>query len=286
MSVYRDYDLPALEVQYDIEATVDNLDDYLTRYRAMSDQVVELAGGQLDLFYGPAPLHALDAFPAPAKGAPILVYIHGGYWVQGDKAGARFPARCFNRAGAVWVPINYRLAPEASLDEMVSDVRHAISFIHQNAARMGGDAQRIFVAGSSAGGQLTGMLLAGGWQAALNVPDDVIKGACAISGLFDLEPLMLTSQKSYLQLDRAAVARNSPINHLPPPGSRLVVAWGGQETAEFARQSKAYAQACSHIALNLETVYLAEQNHFSMMGELARPDSSLTGAILRLMGLG
>ncbi len=285
MSVYRDYDLDALEAEYDIEATVDSLEAYTSRYEAMSAQVVEQSRPQLDLLYGPEPLQALDAFPAKSAAAPILVYIHGGYWIRGDKAAGLFPAACFNAAGAVWVAINYRLAPDVHLDDIVSDVRHAISFIYQNARRIGGDPDRLYIAGSSAGGHLTGMLLAEGWQKAHNVPANVIKGACAISGLHDLEPFLLTSQKTYLKLDRPAVLRNSPIRNLGPAGSTLLVAWGGRETAEFQRQSKAYAEACVEAGLNLETIFMAEQNHFSMTGELADPDSPLTSAILRLMRL-
>ncbi|MDP6173712.1 MAG: alpha/beta hydrolase [Rhodospirillales bacterium] len=286
MSVYREFDLEELEVQYDIEASVDSLETYQLRYQGMSEKVVQEIGGQLDVSYGPDPLQCMDIFPASEAGSPICVFIHGGYWIRGDKGGTRFPAATFNEAGATWITINYRLARDMNLDEIISDVRQAISYIYMNAAEMNGGGERIFIAGSSAGGHLTGMLAAPGWQADHDLPDDVIKGATAISGLHDLEPFLYASQKSYLKLDADAVRRNSPIHNLPREGIPLGVVWGGKETDEFQRQSKAYAEACADAGIRLKTLFMAEQDHFSMNGELANPQSPLTRAILGVMDLG
>ena len=230
--------------------------------------------------------HRLDLYtPKSTKPAPVLMFIHGGGWQMGDRWQYALVGRRMAERGIACAVISYRLSPGVKHPEHIRDCARAFAWLYRNVGKYGGDPERMFVSGHSAGGHLTGMLLAEGWQKAHNVPANVIKGACAISGLHDLEPFLLTSQKTYLKLDRPAVLRNSPIRNLGPAGSTLLVAWGGRETAEFQRQSKAYAEACVEAGLNLETIFMAEQNHFSMTGELADPDSPLTSAILRLMRL-
>lgn len=285
MTVYRGFERDELEAQYDVVATVPSLEAYLTHYQVLSDATVSKIGGTLDIAYGDDPLQTLDWFSAESGGAPMLVYLHGGYWTVGDKAGCRFPAEVFTAAGVAWAPVNYRLAPSVSLDDIVADTRHAIAWLYHNAASLGADPDRLYVCGSSAGGQLASMLLAQGWQAACSVPADVIKGVCTISGIHDLEPLLHISHQQYLQLDLSAVRRNSPIHNLPPETTPLIVSWGGMETPEFERQSKDYAAACSSAGLTVETLYLKQHNHFSLADELGRQDSSLTRLILDMMAL-
>ena len=173
MSIYQGYDLGDLEVQYDIAGTIESLEVYHAEYGGLSAKVVERLGGKLDISFGDDPLQSLDAFPAANPGAPILMFIHGGYWVAGDKAGYRFPADTFHDAGAVWTPINYRLAPAVSLDDIVHDVRSAVAWVYNHATEIGGDASQLYVFGHSAGGHLTAMTLASGWQNDYGLPDDV-----------------------------------------------------------------------------------------------------------------
>ena len=285
MTVYREFDLDALEVQYNIVGTIDSLDLYQAKYGGLSAKVVERLGGSLNIAYGADPLQRLDAFPAASSGAPILIYIHGGYWAAGDKAGYRFPAATFHDAGAVWVPINYRLAPDVSLDDIVDDVRSAVAWVYNNAGALGGDREQIYVFGHSAGGHLAAMTLATGWQGDYGIPSDTIKGGAPCSGLHDLNPFLHTSQKDYLKLDAAGVARLSPMQNLPPAGTPMVMAWGGKETPEFIRQSEDYAAACRAGGAAVTTHPFPDHNHFSLAGELTDPKSPLTASLIKMMGL-
>ena len=286
MTGYQGYDLDDLEVQYNIVGTIENLDVYQTQYGGLSAKTVERLGGKLDLAYGDDPLQTLDAFAAVNPGAPILMFIHGGYWAAGDKAGYRFPADTFFDAGAVWVPINYRLAPAASLDEIVDDVRRAVAWVYGHAAEIGGDAEQLYVFGHSAGGHLAAMTLASGWQGEYGLPDDVVKGGAPCSGLHDLNPFLHTSQKDYLNLDEDGVLRLSPMQNLPRARLPMVMAWGGKETAEFMRQSEDYAAACRAAGAEVTTHPYPDHNHFSLASELTDPDSPLTSSLLKMMGLG
>jgi len=284
MAIYGDYDLDALERQYDIEATVADLGTLLAGYDAWSEKVLAELAPHRDLAYGPDPLQRLDIVPAATPDSPIMVYIHGGYWKRGDKAGRAFAARPFHDNGIIWASLNYRLAPAVGLDDIVADTRAAIAWIHANAARFGGDRDRIYLSGSSAGGHLAGMALAPGWHGDHGLPADVIKGCTAMSGLYDLRPFLHTSQRDYLHLDQQSALRNSPLEHLPAITGPILIAWGGKETDEFERQSKAYAAACAAKGLTVETMCLVEQNHFSLMGEMGSAESQLTQAMLRMVG--
>jgi arylformamidase len=286
MSAYQNLSRDELDREYDIEATVPDLAGLLDGFQARADKVKSEIPGQLDLAYGPDPLQALDAFSGDLAGAPILVFIHGGYWKGGDKGGRSFPAPLFNRNGIVWAPINYRLAPAATLDEIEDDARSALGWVYRNAETIGGDPERIYVAGTSAGGHLTGMLLAPGWHDAYDMPDNVVKGACAMSGLFDLSPFLHTSGHGYLGLDEASAARNSPIRHLPETGCPILIAWAGKETSEFRRQSADFADACRAAGCRAETLFLEDQDHFSLTGELAHAESPLARAVIGMIKAG
>ncbi len=278
------YSAGELERQYDVTIGVDDVEAIQQGYREASDAVAAAGRGRLDLAYGPDPLQRLDLFPAGGSApAPLMVYIHGGYWVGGDKIGRRFPAPVYAAAGIAWAAINYRLAPGCTMDEIVADMRGALAWLHRHAADHGIDPDRIHVAGSSAGGHLTGMALAPGWHAAYGVPEDLVKGACPMSGLFDLAPMRITSHRESLAMDAETAARNSPVLHPPAAPLPVVVAWGARESAEFRRQSEDYAAALE--AAGCEVVLLAAggHDHFSIMGDMARPDTPLGSAMLGLV---
>ncbi len=286
MSVYRDFDQETLDREYRIRDSVplDEFEDAIERYGTVSAEMRDSQEVLIDQPYGPSPDEIMDIFPA-GDAAPVFVFIHGGYWRMLSHKESSFMAETFTSAGVAVAAVNYGLAPATPLDEIVRQCRAAIAWLHGNAAGFGGDAQRIHVAGSSAGGHLVGMVLAGGWHDAFGVPDDVIKSACALSGIHDLEPIRLAETNAWLDLDDAAVARNSPIRHLPARGCPLVVSYGGSETAEFKRQSDDYAAAwrakgfpCRHVAMDA-------CNHFDLALELCDRESELTRAVFERIGV-
>lgn len=288
-ALYQGYDLPALDRQYDIEATNPDYPAVLERYVSLSADAASRCDCLFDQAYGAAPRNRIDIYrPKNARRArrlPVMLYFHGGYWRAGDKAGRGFPAPVFTQAGAIWAPVNYRLAPDATMDDIVDDARAAVAWVYRNAPAIGADRDRLYVSGGSAGGHLTAMVLASGWLSAYGLPDTLIKGAAAASGLFDLTPFLHTSQGKSLKLDDEAASRNSPIRHIPENGPPLVVAWGGKETEEFERQSKAYAAAYQDAGGHVTRLYLKEEDHFTLMGQMSLKDSPLTQAKLTLMGL-
>lgn len=280
MTVYRQYDRAGLDAQYFLRGRVTDFQAYFDRYRARSDQAKATFASRLDVAFGESDAERLDLFMTKDHGVPVHVFIHGGYWQAMDKADFSFVAFGFVPQNVATVVINYALAPAADMDEILRQSRAALAWVWRNAARFGGDPNRIHVSGHSAGGHLTAMLALTDWPAFdKGLPRDLIKSGLAISGLFDLEPIRLCYLNDKLGLDAAAAERNSP-QHLanagtpiaPPP---LVLAVGGKETDEFHRQQSAFAIAARAQDWPVQDHTIADHHHFSIMELLAEPHSAL-----------
>lgn len=273
------------DVQYNARASVENYDRYPRMYRELSDRAHASLSCHKDAAYGPGPGDRLDIFPAANPGAPVLLFIHGGYWRALSKADSAFMAPALTAAGACVVVLDYDLAPAVTLDHIVDQTRRAMAWLYHNIARFGGDPQRLYASGSSAGGHLVGMLLAGGWHAQYGFPEKALRGALPISGLFDLQPLLPTHINLWMGLDDAGAIRNSPAFHLPASGGELVVSYGALETAEFARQSQEFLDVWQANGLPGRYVAAPGKNHFDVVLELGEPGTPLYQATLGLMGL-
>lgn len=285
--VYRDFDQAELDRQYNARATVDDIWPIMDQYRRFTEEARAAVPCGLGLRYGPTEPERLDVYRAKAgaEPAPVLVYIHGGYWRLLDAADSGFMAPMLSAQGAVTVAVNYTLRPGASLTEMVRQCRAAIAWIHANIARFGGDPDRIHVSGSSAGGHLGGMLAAEGWQEAFGLPPDVIKGAALLSGLYDLEPVRLSFVNDWAGLTEAEAADISPIHRLPRPGMPAVLAVAPSETDEFKRQTALYGEALAVRGNPVAHVDVPNSNHFDIVLSMMDSATPLSAAILRMMGL-
>jgi arylformamidase len=283
--VFRGYDRAALDAEYDNRAKVKDALDWVARYGAQSARARAELPMRFDVPYGAHHAERLDVFPAAGPGpAPVHVFVHGGYWHRLDKADFSFVVRALRPAGAATVVIDYGLIPTIDMDTLVRQCRAAIAWVHAHARELGGDPARIFVSGHSAGGHLVAMLLATDWPA-LGAPTDVVKGGCAISGLYDLEPIRLCYLNDVLGLTPEAARRNSPVTLAPPRAGALLLAVGGDEGPEYHRQSDDLAAAWRARGCPVELLDMTGHNHFSIVGELESPFSPLARAIQRQMGL-
>ncbi|HGM7057756.1 TPA: alpha/beta hydrolase [Serratia marcescens] len=156
-------DLSARAVQYNARASVDDFDACMAEYAALAQRARAQTPGIYDLRYGMSAAERLDLFPACTQPAPLLIFIHGGYWHSQRKEEACSMAATFARRGVAVATLEYTLAPEATLAEIVHEVRSAVAWLYHHGAPFGIDPARIFVSGSSAGGHLCGMLIADGW---------------------------------------------------------------------------------------------------------------------------
>jgi arylformamidase len=238
----------------------------------------------LDVPFGPTLAEHVDIYPA-GQDAPILVYVHGGFWVLRTSKEFGFVARGPVSRGVAAVVTNYALSPTVTIDEIVRQTRAAVAWTYGNARSFGGDPERIHVAGHSAGGHLVAMLLATDWEGDYGLPAGVIKGATAISGLFDLAPFPYTFLQPKLQLAWDQVRRNSPILQLPDAAPPLLVAYGERETTEFVRQSEDYFAVWRARDLPGERLALPNKDHFDIVDGFLEAGSPLLSRILGQMGL-
>jgi acetyl esterase/lipase len=239
----------------------------------------------LDVAYGRAESERLDVFLPNAPGAPVLVYIHGGYWRALDKRDQSFVALPFVAAGAVVVTPNYALCPAVTIEHIVLQLVQALAWVWRHAAEHGGDPARIVVAGHSAGGHLAAMMLACDWRAVTpDLPADLVKSALAVSGVFELEPLCHAPFLAPdLRLDEATARKLSPAA-MPAPNGRLVAVVGGDESEEFLRQNALIAEAWGARAVPV-CEQVPGRHHMNVLHELADPSSRTHRLALQLLGL-
>jgi arylformamidase len=274
-----------LDLQYNNRARVPEHPQILERWSVASEFARTHGSRRIDVAYGDSPAETLDIFPTPRANAPVLVFIHGGWWRTLDKSDQSFVAPAFNQAGALVMLPNYGLCPAVTIETIALQLTRALVWTYRHAALYGGDPQRIVVAGHSAGGHLAAMMLSCDWRAIdPKLPARLVRGALSISGVFDLEPIRQTPfLKDDLRLTPSSVQRLSPVR-FPRPNGPLYAAVGALESEEFLRQNQAIRDAWGAKSVPVcETV--AGADHFSVLRALADPDSTLHARALQLLGL-
>jgi arylformamidase len=278
------HDPGRLDRQYNNRELVPAYAEHFRQWAALSADVMRSNNRRLDVRYGGGPNEHLDIFPSTTPDAPVLVFIHGGYWRSMDKREHSFVAPAFTKEGACVVVPNYALAPAVTVPQIVMQMVRAVAWTYRHIAEHGGDPARITVAGHSAGGHLAAMMLSCVWPALdARLPADLVKGAMSISGLHDLDPIMHAPfLQSSLHLTREQVRKASPAL-LPSPSSGVLNAvCGGDESEEFIRQNRLIREAWGE-----ERVPVCETmpglNHFTVLEAFAQPGHVLNRMALALV---
>ncbi|HYF57666.1 MAG TPA: alpha/beta hydrolase [Burkholderiaceae bacterium] len=286
--IFRGYDRAALDAQYNNRAKVPAFAAYVERWLADGERARATHGRALEVRYGASERQSLNvlapaATPAPA---PVLVYIHGGYWMSLAKAHSDFVALGLVPHGAIVVNVDYDLMPGVRMDALVAQCRAAVGWALANASSFGGDPARVWVGGHSAGGHLTAAVAATDWAAQPGVPAGRRPaGGFAFSGLFDLEPIRLCYLNDTLGMDAAEAARNAPLGMAPPADGDWTLLVGGAEGAEYLRQSVELGAAWGSDARRRVRVEVTSgDDHFSIVAPLADPGSALVARLVAQMG--
>ncbi|MSP66704.1 MAG: alpha/beta hydrolase [Alphaproteobacteria bacterium] len=274
-----------INLEYLPRLTVKNADEYLQKSAKRSARVRKQLACHLDVAYGDTAGQTLDVFPAARKGAPVHVFIHGGYWRALDKHIYSHVAAPMVAAGATVVLPNYDLCPKVRITDIVDQVRRAIVWVYKNIARHNGDPKRIFVSGHSAGGHLTGMMIATDWAKLAGLPKDLIKGTAPLSGLFDVEPHRHTQLQPDIRLTAREARLMSPMFLPPVATGPAIVAVGGVEPDSFHWQSLEYAARLRLHGIKAEYVATPGDNHFAIIDRLGNAKDPLTRALIAQMGL-
>ena len=212
----------------------------------------------------------------------MVVFVHGGYWQSLTAEDFSCVATGLTAHGATVVIPNYALCPMVTIDEIVRQQRAAVAWTYRNIAEFGGDPESICVVGHSAGGHGAAMVLLTRWAEVFGLPADIVKGACAISGLFDLRPLLHTSHQHPLRLTAGTVLRNSPVLSPPTIAAPLLITYGADQTREFIRQSVDFHTSWSAAGLPCTLWEQSAVNHYDELLTLTDADSELTRRILTL----
>lgn len=277
-----------LERQYVARLSVPNADEYVEKSAQRSASIRKKLVCHLDMPYGDTSGQRLDIFPAKKKGAPVHVFIHGGYWRNPEitKDTYSHMAGPMVAAGAAVVLPDYDLCPAVSITEIVRQTRRAIIWVYRNIAKYNGDSKQIYVSGHSAGGHLTGMITATDWSKEGRLPKGLIKGTAALSGLFDIGPHRgLKEFQKDLRITAAEVKAMSPM-HIPPVAKGpAIVALGGNETHLWHWQSLAYAAHLRKHRINAEFIATQGDHHFDITDRLGNARDPLTRALIAQMGL-
>jgi arylformamidase len=256
----------------------------MKRHGVLSAEVRARLDCRLDVPYGPSEDERLDIFPAAAADAPVVVYYHGGAWTRWHKDNNSFQAPAFVEAGATFVPVNFALVPRVTLDELVRQCRAAVVWVYNNSVSFGADPNKLYVAGHSSGAHVVGLLAVTDWTQ-WGLPAGVIKGAFAASGMYELEPVRLSSRNRYLNLDEAMTARNSAMRQIPERVPPMVIAYGEREQIEFRRQSKDWAAVLRERGHRVTELDLPGLHHFEVAEQYANPDGALLKAVFQEIGL-
>lgn len=267
----------ALDAAYNNVAAVSDSNAWLARWTERSQALRSRQPELLDLRYGDRERNRIDVFRSnPERSqdetAPLFVFIHGGYWQRNSKEVFSCMAEGLLAHGVDVALPGYTLAPDASLTEIVSEIRSSIRWLREHGPHLGIANSRLIISGWSAGGHLT--------ASCMDMPE--VDAGLAISGIFELEPIANGQLNDALGLTEAEVAALSPLRHIPARAGPLDIVWGLDELPELQRQSCDFARAWRDAGHAGAAAPLTDVNHFTILEELARPDGAIAAMAARL----
>ena len=295
--MYRDFDLKTLEQEYSPSSCIDDINIYINEYITKSQQAQQQAKSEntliSDLDYSSAKDidQRLDLFlPSPASRSKgkLQVYIHGGYWQQLSKNESSFAANNFQQQGYHFAVLNYALAPKATLTEIVEQNRRALIWLYLKADEYGYSKDQIYISGSSAGAHLAMMMAMTNWSSYLDTDVNIIKGICAVSGIYDLTPIAQTYINQPVNLQPNEIANCSPLLAQDQwqflQQCQLIFAFGDNETNEFKRQTLAAVEQLKQQGYQSICSEINNRNHFDVIVDLAHADTWLCQQVFKQMG--
>ena len=278
MNVYKSYTQEQLNDQYNTRQQVPDYTNYFDRFESLSRQAALGNTVHKDIFYGDHPKETLDIFPSAIPHSRTMVFIHGGYWHLLDKDMFHFLAGHFLKYDITTVLVNYPLAPRSSIDEIVDSCRKAVRWLHKNIMRYNGNPDELYVLGHSAGGHLASMLL-------VESEAKFLRAVISLSGIFRLEPVMLSYLNDAIGMDPENASRNSPVFLNPAMDCPLLLAAGTEESDEFKSQTEELYQRWKTKCSNILLINVPHQNHYSILPAAIEKNSILWVAISRFMNI-
>jgi arylformamidase len=226
----------------------------------------------LDIPYGSLEREKIDYYSA-GPDTPLVIFIHGGFWQQYSKNNFAFLAESYLKEGISIAMVDYPLAPQANMDQIVASCANAVRFIGQHISEWGCNPKNVVLSGWSAGGHLC----------VTSMNEMKVKAVVPISGIFELEPLIGSFLNKNLQMDLAVAKRNSPILNLPTGKTPMYLFIGGNELSEMRRQSYDFADKLKASKYPVELVDIPGKNHFTMLEQFEFPKGVIHSRIVSVL---
>ncbi|MCB5364270.1 alpha/beta hydrolase [Pusillimonas sp. CC-YST705] len=266
--VFRDYDQQALDRAFDQTAWASNGEAVLRDFYEAGQRVLAAGEHHDGLRYGEGPDETLHWFAANTDAAPIHLHIHGGAWRMLRKEDVAFAGPAFTQAGMHLVLPDFSALPGVRLPDVVLQLVRAVSWVYRNVGRYGGDRNRIYLSGHSSGAHVCAVLLTTDWTQH-GLPADVIKGGLCVSGIYDMEPVMLSARRHYVHLLPEEWHRLSPIEHAASLNCPLSLVYAEGDSPEFCRQALHFYDTLLAHGKQVDLTVLPKLNHYEIIGELA-----------------
>ena len=280
--VYLDYTLDELEVASDPRASSPNWREIFAKLQKMGTDA-RAANPPTTYSYGEGDSGLIDVHTMNVpRGAPALIFLHGGGWQLGSKEDMAFMAPVLNGAGIAYLSPNYPLAPHATIAKITSACRDAVIWVYRNADKLGIDRDRIFIGGASAGAHISAYLLTLDWSA-YGLPKMPFKGGVLLSGAYDLTPIKMLKSRAYMGLTDADVEAFSPIRHVSRMSAPLLVSWAERDTPVTRYQSNQLAEKAKAAGIPVQGNIEMGKTHFDFAFALADPSSALSRKIVNMI---
>ena len=257
--------------------------ELLEGYKTAGDAVVQSEACAIDVRYGNAERETFDFFVGQGKPVATMIYYHAGYWQSRDKLWFRFFAPAYTKLGINVVFVNYPLCPTVTLTDLVDGVRNSVPAVLARAKELGQPELPLIAAGHSAGAHLAVEMALSVWPK-LGERAQAVDGVLALSGIYDLIPLMSTTLNEKLKLDTTAAQANSPLHRVRsglPPTLFIV---GAAETPAFIAQNRAMADAWHKAGNDSAVDEVANADHFNLLQQFGAPASPTMAKVLELIG--
>ncbi|HSE87274.1 MAG TPA: alpha/beta hydrolase [Candidatus Binatia bacterium] len=284
--VWLDMDQKELDDAYDQSVWAPN-QQHVSKRRAAWSESIRARLKSERFSYGPTEIEKLDIYKTTRWNAPIRIFLHGGAWRRGSAKDSAYPAEMFVGAGAHYIAVDFVSVGDVSgnLKPMADQVRRAVAWSYKNAARFGGDPDRLYLAGHSSGAHLAGVALVTEWQKDFGLPDDIVKGALLISGMYDLKPVRLSKRSEYVKFTDEIEQALSTQRYLEKLKTPVILAHGTLESPEFQRQTRDFAAAVEAASKPVQLIVAEGYNHFELPETLGSPYGLLGRAALEQMKL-
>lgn len=283
-NLFAEYpDQPAIDRAYNPDAAAVNGAESIKHIFAQAHKARAELECHLKVPFGPTLEEHLDIFPAARPNAPVLVYLHGGYWRANRAENFDGIALGPVAAGFTTVVLNYALCPFVTLDEIVRQVRAGLVWVHRNIAQYNGNPRQVVVSGHSAGGHLTAMSLLTPWQRDYGMDDNWLAGGLMISGLYELGPLRYSYLQPLIQLTSGLIERNSPARQVQPRTVPAYICWGGREQSAFASQASLMHERWLSAGNQARLQQHPDHDHYTILSGFDTADGALTRAAVALL---